>query len=85
MLYTKVKIFQSVVSISPGDSSQQGDFQQLEDQIDQFLLDNPGAKPIEVKLTSSAAPVGNTVTNCGLIARLIFQEAYAARRQGDDA
>ena len=33
MLYTKVKIFQSVVSISPGDSSQQGDFQQLEDQI----------------------------------------------------
>jgi len=73
-VYTKVKLFQAVVSISPGASSQSGDFQPLEERINEFLMDNPRAKPVDIKLTSNAASVGNTVTNYGLVAMLIYEE-----------
>src|SRR5436190_15856209 len=63
VLYTKVKLFQQVISVSGGNSASAGGFKKLETEINQFLADNPRAKPVDLKITSHAAPVGDSVTN----------------------
>jgi hypothetical protein len=68
----KVKLFQSVVSVSGGSSG--GNFSDIEQQINDFFSSNSQIELIDVRLASNGAPVGNIVTNYGLIALVIYME-----------
>jgi hypothetical protein len=70
----KVKLFQSVVHVSGGNSSG-GSFDALEREVNNFLGANPQIRIVDIKLTSNAAPVGNVVTNYGIIALMIYEES----------
>jgi hypothetical protein len=72
MARTKVKLFQNIVSVSPGLNLQR-EFT-IEGEINEFLA-NPAIKLIDVKLSSNAAPVGDRVAHYGLSALLIYEEA----------
>ena len=69
----KVKLFQYVVGVSAG-NTKSGDFGKLEEQINAFLDENPEIQPIDLKLTSHAAAVGNLVTNYSVVAVLMYEQ-----------
>lgn len=69
---TKVKLFQDVVSISPGGGL--GSQFTIENKINDFLGSSTQIKLIDIKLSSNAAPVGERVTNYGLCALVIYEE-----------
>jgi hypothetical protein len=69
MLYTKVKLFESVAS-----ASQPNGIEDLESRINEFLLQNPRVRLIDIKLISNPAPAGKSLTNPGCIALLIYEE-----------
>ena len=69
----KVKLFQTVVSVSPGGSGS-NDFNILESEINNFFEIHPEIRVIDLKITSNAAPVGDILTNYGLIAMLMYDE-----------
>jgi hypothetical protein len=69
----RIRMFQHVVSAAPcGDPA--GNFLPLEKKINAYLEQNPGVRVVDVKLTSHAAPVGDRVTNYGLVAVVIYEE-----------
>ena len=70
---TKVKLFQNVVSVSPG-IDLRNEFT-LEKEINQFLASDAKIKLIDVKLSSNAAPVGERVAHYGLCALLIYEQS----------
>jgi hypothetical protein len=67
---TKVKLFQQVASVSPGIDLQR-EFS-IEKEINDFLADT-SIKLLDVKLSSSAAPVGDRVAHYGLTALVIYE------------
>jgi hypothetical protein len=69
MLYTKVKLFESVAS-----ASQPSGLDDLEARINEFLLQNPRVRLIDIKLISKPAPAGKALTPSGCIALLIYEE-----------
>jgi len=73
MSSTKIKLFQNVLTVSPG-LSLGTDFP-LEKEINAFLAGHPNIKVIDIKLSSSAAPVGDRVAHYGLCALVIYEEA----------
>lgn len=73
MSRTKVKLFQSITSVSPGVDLQRE--MALEKEMNDFLAANAGIKLIDIKLSSNAASVGERVAYYGLSALLIYEEA----------
>jgi hypothetical protein len=70
----RVKLFETIVSVSVrGDG---GNFKDLENQINSFLDQNPDITVVDIKLTGSAAPVGDVVTNYGISALLLYNEPH---------
>ena len=72
MAQTKVKLFQNVVSVSPGGGL--GDEFSLEKDINAFLAANSNIKLIDIRLSSNAAPVGERATHYGLCALVIYED-----------
>jgi hypothetical protein len=72
MAMTKVKLFQNVLTVTPGISL--GIDFPLEKEINTFLGANANIKLIDVKLACSAAPVGDRVAHYGLCALVIYEE-----------
>jgi hypothetical protein len=72
MAGTKVKLFQNVISVSPG-IDLASEFT-VEKDINAFLASNPTIKLVDVKLSSNAAPVGDRITYYALCALLIYEE-----------
>jgi Sporulation protein Cse60 len=70
---TKVKLFQNILSVSPG-VDLKAEFT-LEKEINAFLSENPGIKLVDIKLSGSAAPVGERSSNYGLYALVIYEQA----------
>jgi len=73
MSNTRVKLFQNVVSVSPGVGL--GSTFTLEKEVNDFLASDDKIKLIDIKLSSNAAPVGERVTHYGLCALVIYEEA----------
>lgn len=71
MARTKVKLFQNIVSVTPGVDLKR-EFT-LEKEINEFLASDASFKFIDVKLSSNAAPVGERVAHYGLSALLIYE------------
>ena len=69
----KVKFFEHVVSISPGGGGE-GNFAEVEVRINEFLAENPGIRVLDVKLAALAAPIGDLVTNYGVVAVLMYDD-----------
>ena len=65
-----VKLFQNVVSISPGggSASQFG----MEKDINDFLA-TPGVSLVDIHLSSNAGSVGERVTHYGLYALVVYE------------
>lgn len=71
MSRTKVKLFQNIVSVSPGVDLKRE--LTLEKEINEFLASDGAIRLIDIKLSSSAAPVGERVAHFGLSALLIYE------------
>jgi len=69
----KVKFFEKVLHLSAG-GDPDGRFSDLEDDINNFLAKHPHIQIRHLKLTSLAAPVGDMVTNYGIVAVLVYDE-----------
>jgi hypothetical protein len=66
-----VKLFQQIASVSPGVDLQRGFA--VEKEINDFLAD-ANIKLIDIKLSSSAASVGDRIAHYGLTALLIYEQ-----------
>jgi hypothetical protein len=74
LLRTKVKLFQQVASVSPGVDLQRGFA--IEKEINDFLADG-SITLVDIKLSSSAAAVGDRIAHYGLTALLIYEQTTA--------
>ena len=72
MQRTKVKLFQQVASVSPGIDLQRGFT--IEKEINDFLADAK-ITLIDIKLSSSAAPVGDRIAHYGLTALILYEQS----------
>jgi len=73
MSHTKVKLFQNVVTVTPGIDLRS--VFTLEKEMNEFLANDAVARVIDVKLSSSASPVGDRVAHYSLAALLIYEES----------
>ena len=68
----RVKVFQDVVSVSSVSGG--GGFEHLEADINRFLEERQDIRLVDLKLASHAAPVGDIITNYGVVAALVYEE-----------
>jgi hypothetical protein len=73
MSNTKIKVFQSITSASPGVDLQRDPA--LEKEMNAFLASIPGIRIIDIKLAGSGSPVGDRVAHYALTALLIYEVA----------
>ena len=69
----KVKLFQFAVVVSLGVKTR-SDFSPIEKNINEFLRVNPNIRVVDIKIASNAAPVGDSLTNYGMQALLLYEE-----------
>ncbi len=69
----KVKLFQNAVAVSFGVKTR-SDFSPIEKDINEFLRVNPNIRVVDIKIASNAAQVGDSLTNYGMQALLLYEE-----------
>jgi hypothetical protein len=73
MASTKIKIFQTITSATPGVDLQREST--LETEMNAFLASTPGIRIVDIKLAANGSPVGDRVAHYALTALLIYELA----------
>ena len=71
--YAKTQLFECAVGVSFGVKTR-SDFSPIEKDINEFLRVNPNIRVVDIKIASNAAPVGDSLTNYGMQALLLYEE-----------
>ena len=69
----KVKLFQWAIGVSLGVKTS-SDFSRIEKDINEFLRVNPNIRVVDIKIASNAAQVGDSLSNYGMQALLLYEE-----------
>ena len=73
MASTKIKVFQTITSATPGVDLQRESA--LETEMNAFIASIPGMRIVDIKLAGNASPVGDRVAHYALTALLIYEVA----------